>query len=147
MMSKEMDNRQLWLKVTLLLQQLGVPAHLSGYYYLRSAIMISYQESNSVSSVTKLLYPEIAKDFDTTQQKVERGIRNAIEVGWKNGNPDFFQKEFGYATGTKSRRPSNSEYIARIVDYIRMKELEREMPDIAREMGIKPAVLPAHSGY
>lgn len=138
MMSKEMEDRQLWLKVTLLLQQLGVPAHLSGYYYLRSAIIISYRESNSVSSVTKLLYPEIAKCFDTTQQKVERGIRNAIEVGWKNGNPEFFQKEFGYVTGIGSRRPSNSEYIARIVDYIRMKELEQEMPEIPMQMGLMP---------
>lgn len=128
MMSMEIENRQLWLKVTALLQQLGVPAHLMGYYYLRSAIFISYKENNSVSSVTKLLYPEIAKQYETSQQKVERGIRNAIEVAWKNGNPEFFKQEFGYLLGSNSKRPSNSEYIARIVDYIRMKELEEQLP-------------------
>lgn len=140
MMSNQQGDSQLWLKVTMLLQQLGVPAHLSGYYYLRSAIIISYRESNSVSSVTKLLYPQIARIYETSQQKVERGIRNAIEVGWKNGNPEFFQREFGYRIGAGSKRPSNSEYIARIVDYIRMKELEQEMPEIATQMRFADAV-------
>lgn len=127
MMSVEIENRQLWLKVTTLLQQLGVPAHLNGYYYLRSAILISYRESNSVSSVTKLLYPEIAKSYHTSQQKVERGIRNAIEVAWKNGNRSFLEKELGYLITASTRRPSNSEYIAKTVDYIRMKQMEEQM--------------------
>lgn len=111
------------VKVTGLLQRMGVPAHLKGYYYLRSAIMISLQENNMVSSVTKLLYPKIAKEYFTTEQKVERGIRNAIEVAWKNGNPDFFETEFGYSSVTGCDRPSNSECIARVVDHLRMNEL------------------------
>lgn len=111
------------VKVTGLLHRMGVPAHLKGYYYLRSAIMISLQENNMVSSVTKLLYPRIAKEYFTTEQKVERGIRNAIEVAWKNGNPDFFETEFGYSSVTGCDRPSNSECIARVVDHLRMEEL------------------------
>ncbi|MDE6687073.1 MAG: sporulation initiation factor Spo0A C-terminal domain-containing protein [Lachnospiraceae bacterium] len=121
-------------KVTGLLHRMGVPAHLKGYYYLRSAIMISLQENNMVCSVTKLLYPKIAKEYFTTEQKVERGIRNAIEVAWKHGSPDFFEAEFGYSNVAGSDRPSNSECIARVVDHIRMEEmleeelLEEELP-------------------
>lgn len=113
-------------KVTSLLHRMGVPAHLKGYYYLRSAIMISLQENNMVSSVTKLLYPKIAKEYFTTEQKVERGIRNAIEVAWKHGNPDFFEAEFGYSNVVGRERPSNSECIARVVDHIRMEEMMEE---------------------
>lgn len=113
-------------KVTGLLHRMGVPAHLKGYYYLRSAIMISLQENNTVSSVTKLLYPKIAKEYFTTEQKVERGIRNAIEVAWKHGNPDFFEEEFGYSSVAGRDRPSNSECIARVVDHIRMEDLLEE---------------------
>lgn len=110
-------------KVTGLLHRMGVPAHLKGYYYLRSAIMISLQENNMVSSVTKLLYPKIAKEYYTTEQKVERSIRNAIEVAWKHGNPEFFETEFGYNNIAGRERPSNSECIARVVDHIRMEEM------------------------
>ncbi len=113
-------------KVTILLHRMGVPAHLKGYYYLRSAIMISLQENNMVSSVTKLLYPKIAKEYFTTEQKVERGIRNAIEVAWKNGNPDFFEAEFGYSIVAGRERPSNSECIARVVDHIRIEGMLEE---------------------
>lgn len=113
-------------KVTILLHRMGVPAHLKGYYYLRSAIMISLQENNMVSSVTKLLYPKIAKEYFTTEQKVERGIRNAIEVAWKNGNPDFFETEFGYSVVDGGERPSNSECIARVVDHIRIEGMLEE---------------------
>lgn len=110
-------------KATAILRQMGVPAHLNGYYYLRSAIVISLEENVAVSSVTKLLYPTIAREYVTTEQKVERGIRNAIEVAWKNGNPDFFQEEFGYNKDSGRERPSNSECIARIVDHIRMEQM------------------------
>ncbi|MGN0347112.1 MAG: sporulation initiation factor Spo0A C-terminal domain-containing protein [Lachnospiraceae bacterium] len=126
------DNREIWLKITVILQKIGVPAHLNGYYYLRSAIIISLGHNNCVSSVTKLLYPEIAKEYEITQQKVERGIRNAIEVAWKNGNREFFQKEFGYYNCPDSQRPSNSEFIARIVDYIRMNEWK----DLSKPVGM-----------
>lgn len=121
MLSDNCEKGELLVKTTKVLRGIGIPAHLNGYYYLRSAVMISLQENNSISSVTKLLYPEIAKEYATTQQKVERGIRNAIEVAWKNGDVTFFEEQFGYRVDCRSERPSNSECIARIVDYIRLE--------------------------
>lgn len=120
------NSKKHMMRVTDLLRRMGVPAHLNGYYYLRSAIIISLGDSSAVSSVTKLLYPEIAKEFVTTEQKVERGIRNAIEVAWKTGNPDFFTTQFGYRNRAGRRRPSNSECIAGIVDFIRMEDMQEE---------------------
>ena len=114
---------KLIVKGTGLLHQMGVPAHLNGYYYLRSAIVILLLENDTVSSVTKLLYPAIAKEYVTTEQKVERGIRNAIEVAWRNGDSEFFAKEFGYVNRVGRERPSNSECIARIVDRIRLEQM------------------------
>ena len=99
---------------------IGVPAHLKGYHYLRDAIMLSGKDMEVVSSVTKLLYPTIAKHFKTTDQKVERAIRNAIEVSWVRGNAETFEKMFGYSAQTGRTRPTNSEYIARIADKVRL---------------------------
>ena len=82
--------------VTKIMLELGVPAHLKGYHYLREAILLSENDMEIVSSVTKLLYPEIAKKFHTTDQKVERAIRNAIEVSWMRGNTDMIEELFGY---------------------------------------------------
>lgn len=104
------------LYVTKMLLNLGVPAHLKGYHYLRSAILMSEEDMNVVSSVTKLLYPEIAKEFDTTSQKVERAIRNAIEVSWLRGNIEAMEEMFGFSADTGKGRPTNSEYIARLAD-------------------------------
>lgn len=100
--------------------EIGVPAHLKGYHYLRYAIILSGKDMEVVSSVTKLLYPTIAKHFRTTDQKVERAIRNAIEVSWSRGNVETFEKIFGYSVATGRTRPTNSEYIARIADSIRL---------------------------
>ena len=97
-----------------------MPAHLRGYHYLRDAIMLSGKDMEAVSSVTKLLYPTIAKHFKTTDQKVERAIRNAIEVSWTRGNSDTFEELFGYSYEQGRPRPTNSEYIARIADKIRL---------------------------
>lgn len=106
--------------ITDIMLDIGVPAHLKGYHYLRDAILLSGRDMEVVSSVTKLLYPTIAKRFKTTEQKVERAIRNAIEVSWARGNVETFEKMFGYSTRTGRQRPTNSEYIARIADKIRM---------------------------
>lgn len=106
--------------VTNIMLDIGVPAHLKGYHYLRDAIMLSGKDIEVVSSVTKLLYPTIAKRFRTTDQKVERAIRNAIEVSWSRGNVDTFEKLFGYSVLSGKTRPTNSEYIARIADKIRL---------------------------
>lgn len=106
--------------VTNVMLDMGIPAHLKGYHYLRDAIMLSGRDMEAVSSVTKLLYPVIAKHFKTTDQKVERAIRNAIEVSWMRGNADTFEKLFGYSSLSGKNRPTNSEYIARIADKIRL---------------------------
>lgn len=106
--------------ITDIMLDIGVPAHLKGYHYLRDAILLSGKDMEVVSSVTKLLYPTIAKHFKTTDQKVERAIRNAIEVSWERGNAETFEKMFGYSILSKRHRPTNSEYIARIADKVRL---------------------------
>lgn len=106
--------------ITNIMLDIGVPAHLKGYHYLRDAIMLSGKDMEVVSSVTKLLYPTIARRFKTTDQKVERAIRNAIEVSWARGNTKTFEELFGYSMMSGKTRPTNSEYIARIADKIRL---------------------------
>ncbi len=106
--------------ITAIMLDIGVPAHLKGYHYLRDAILLSGRDMEVVSSVTKLLYPAIAKRFKTTDQKVERAIRNAIEVSWSRGNAETFKKMFGYSVLSGKSRPTNSEYIARIADKVRL---------------------------
>lgn len=106
--------------VTKIMLDMGVPAHLKGYHYLREAILLSEDDMDIVSSVTKLLYPEIAKKFKTTDQKVERAIRNAIEVSWIRGNREMIEELFGYSSDLGKGRPTNSEYIARIADKVHL---------------------------
>ena len=106
--------------ITEIMLDVGVPAHLRGYHYLRDAILLSGRDMEVVSSVTKLLYPTIARHFRTTDQKVERAIRNAIEVSWNRGNVETFEKMFGYSVLSGRTRPTNSEYIARIADKVRL---------------------------
>lgn len=106
--------------ITGMMLDMGVPAHLKGYHYLRDAILISGRDMEVVGSVTKLLYPTVAKHFKTTGEKVERAVRNAIEVSWTRGNVDTFEKLFGYSIDSGKGRPTNSEYIARIADEVRL---------------------------
>jgi len=106
--------------ITNIMLDLGIPAHLKGYHYLRDAVMRSCKDMELVSSVTKLLYPDIAKKFKATDQKVERAIRNAIEISWNRGNIETFEKIFGYSGGSGYSRPTNSEYIARFADKVRL---------------------------
>lgn len=115
-----MEDVKLEQYITRIMLDIGVPAHLKGYHYLRDAIMLSGKDMEAVSSVTKLLYPAVAKRFKTTDQKVERAIRNAIEVSWERGNEDTFEDLFGYSNTTGKARPTNSEYIARIADKVRL---------------------------
>lgn len=114
------SDSELEKQITSIMLDIGVPAHLKGYHYLRDAILLSGRDMEVVSSVTKLLYPTIAKHFKTTDQKVERAIRNAIEVSWTRGNVDTFERLFGYSIESGKGRPTNSEYIARIADEIRL---------------------------
>lgn len=115
-----MNEVDLEMYVTDVMIELGVPAHLKGYHYLREAIVMSGRDMEVVSSVTKLLYPEVAKKYHTTDQKVERAIRNAIEISWNRGNKDTIEILFGYSVDCGRGRPTNSEYIARIADKIRL---------------------------
>lgn len=114
------DDIELETYITEVMLDIGVPAHLKGYYYLRDAIMMTGRDMDVVSSVTKLMYPVIARRFKTTDQKVERAIRNAIEVSWQRGNANTFAKLFSYSLQEGKNRPTNSEYIARIADKVRM---------------------------
>lgn len=120
MLSERVSEVALEKYVTRIMLDMGVPAHLKGYHYLREAIILSEHDMEVVCSVTKLLYPTIAKKFHTTDQKVERAIRNAIEVSWSRGNLDTFEELFGYSASSGKGRPTNSEYIARIADKIRL---------------------------
>lgn len=113
--------------ITKIMLDLGVPAHLKGYHYLREAVLLSEDDMEIVSSVTKLLYPEIAKKFHTTNQKVERAIRNAIEVSWMRGNTGMIEELFGYSASHGKIRPTNSEYIARLADKIHLDFKQEEV--------------------
>ncbi len=106
--------------VTNMIHEIGVPAHIKGYQYLREAIMMSVEDSNMISSITKILYPTIAKRFQTTPSRVERAIRHAIEVAWSRGRMETLDAMFGYTIDTCKGKPTNSEFIALIADRIRL---------------------------
>lgn len=116
----QMEDYELEKYIAETMLDVGVPVHLKGYYYLREAILLSVKDMELVGSVTKLVYPTIAKHFKTTDQKVERAIRNAIEVSWNRGNTDTFEELFGYSAIQGKKRPTNSEYISRIADKVRL---------------------------
>lgn len=115
------SDRQLKQEISEFMLELGIPAHLRGYQYLRSAVEMCTEDMELVGSVTKLLYPDLARLYHTTDQKIERAIRNAIEVSWERGNGDLFEQLFGYCNSPEYSRPTNSEYIATVADYIRLK--------------------------
>lgn len=109
------------LEVTEKMLRLGIPAHLKGYNYIRSSVMKCIEDPEVATSVTKLLYPDIAKEFKINSSKVERSIRNAIEIGWLRGDSSIQDKLFGYSNLDEGERPSNSEFIAILADNIRMQ--------------------------
>ncbi len=106
--------------VTNMIHEIGVPAHIKGYQYLREAIMMSVENPSMISSITKILYPTIAKRFQTTPSRVERAIRHAIEVAWSRGRMETLDALFGYTIDTGKGKPTNSEFIALIADKIRL---------------------------
>ena len=106
--------------VTEIIHDVGVPAHIKGYQYLREAIVMSVLDMDMLNSVTKVLYPEVAKKFKTTPSRVERAIRHAIEVAWSRGKVDTIEELFGYTISIGKGKPTNSEFIALITDKIRM---------------------------
>lgn len=107
--------------VTEMIHQLGVPAHIKGYHYLRSAILHCIRDAEMLECVTKLLYPTVADEFDTTPSRVERAIRHAIEIAWDRGDLDTLNSFFGFTVNTGKGKPTNSEFIALIADRIKLK--------------------------
>jgi len=113
------DNLQ--ILVSDIMHQLGVPAHIKGYRYLREAIIMTIENNDLMNSVTKVLYPTVAKKFKTTPSRVERAIRHAIEVAWDRGDVDVLSSYFGYTIQNSRGKPTNSEFIAMISDRLRLR--------------------------
>lgn len=113
--------RNLESDVTNIIHEIGVPAHIKGYQYLRDAIMMSVNDNEMLNSITKLLYPSIAKRHKTTPSRVERAIRHAIEVAWSRGKMDTIDELFGYTVSNGKGKPTNSEFVALIADKIRLE--------------------------
>lgn len=107
--------------ITEIIHQIGVPAHIKGYNYLRDAILMSVKEPDCINAVTKVLYPSVAKKYSTTSSRVERAIRHAIEVAWDRGDIDVLNLYFGYTVHTSRGKPTNSEFIAMISDKLRLR--------------------------
>jgi two-component system response regulator (stage 0 sporulation protein A) len=107
--------------VTKIFHQIGVPAHIKGYHYLREAIMLAIKDIDIINSVTKQLYPSVAKKYETTSSRVERAIRHAIEVAWDRGDVDILNSYFGYTIHNSRGKPTNSEFIAMIADKLRLQ--------------------------
>ncbi len=108
-------------QVTKIIHQIGVPAHIKGYQYLRTAILLTVRDSDVINSVTKVLYPTVAKKYSTTTSRVERAIRHAIEVAWDRGDVETLNSYFGYTIQNSRGKPTNSEFIAMIADNLRLK--------------------------
>jgi len=113
--------------VTNIIHEIGVPAHIKGYQYLRDAIILSVNDMEMLNSITKVLYPTIAKRHQTTPSRVERAIRHAIEVAWSRGKMDTIDELFGYTVSTGKGKPTNSEFIALIADKIRLEYKNRSL--------------------
>lgn len=109
--------------ITSMIKEIGVPAHIKGYAFLREAIQMVYADVDLLGSVTKVLYPDIAEKYNTTPSRVERAIRHAIEVAWNRGNYDLISKTFGYTVHHLKSKPTNSEFIAMIADKIRLEHM------------------------
>ena len=118
---KEDSSPDIESQITRIIHQIGVPAHIKGYQYLRTAILLTVRDSEMINSVTKILYPSVAKKYSTTTSRVERAIRHAIEVAWDRGDVDTLNSYFGYTIQNNRGKPTNSEFIAMIADNLRLK--------------------------
>ncbi len=112
--------RELEVKVTQIFHEIGVPAHIKGYQYLRESIIMAVNDSDTINSITKVLYPAVAKGFQTTPSRVERAIRHAIEVAWDRGDVEVLNSFFGYTVSHIKGKPTNGEFISMIADKIRL---------------------------
>jgi len=118
---KQKDHSSLEAMVTSVIHEIGVPAHIKGYQYLREAIKIAVNDMDVINAITKVLYPQVAKTFSTTPSRVERAIRHAIEVAWDRGDLDTLQRFFGYTVSNTKGKPTNSEFIALIADKLQLQ--------------------------
>ena len=115
---------ELEMRVTQIIHDIGVPAHIKGYQYLRTSILMTVEDMDVINAITKILYPTVAKKYRTTSSRVERAIRHAIEVAWDRGDVEVLNSFFGYTVSNAKGKPTNSEFISMIADRIR---LERKM--------------------
>ena len=115
------DKTSIETMVTGIIHEIGVPAHIKGYQYLREAIIIAVDDMDVINAITKVLYPQVAKTFQTTPSRVERAIRHAIEVAWDRGDLDTLQRFFGYTVSNTKGKPTNSEFIALIADKLQLQ--------------------------
>lgn len=117
----DLYHHNLQISITNVLHELGVPSHIKGYQYIREGIKIIYERPEVIGGITKELYPEIAKKYDTTVSRVERAIRHAIEVSWNRGNWDLMEEIFGYSIDIDKAKPTNSEFIVTVADKLRLE--------------------------
>jgi two-component system response regulator (stage 0 sporulation protein A) len=117
----EMTKNDLEVMVTEFIHEMGVPAHIKGYQYLRDAIIMTVNDSQMLGAITKILYPEIAKKHKTTSSRVERAIRHAIEVAWSRGKVGTIEEMFGYTINSGKGKPTNSEFIVTVADKLRLE--------------------------
>ncbi len=115
------SDEEILAEITRLIHQMGVPAHIKGYAYLREAILLVLKDIDNLNNVTKRLYPLVAEKFDTTPPRVERAIRHAIEIAWNRGNVEFLNRLFGHTVTVEQGKPTNSAFIARIADKLRIE--------------------------
>ncbi len=119
--TRRLDKTNIETMVTNIIHEIGVPAHIKGYQYLREAIIIAVNDMDVINAITKVLYPQVAKTFQTTPSRVERAIRHAIEVAWDRGDLDTLQRFFGYTVSNTKGKPTNSEFIALIADKLQLQ--------------------------
>lgn len=112
--------------VTEIIHEIGIPAHIKGYQYIREAIILTVRDMDLINAVTKALYPMVAKRYNTTPSRVERAIRHAIEVAWDRGDIEVLQKYFGYTVSNIKGKPTNSEFVALIADRLQLRLKEQE---------------------
>ncbi len=121
-MANDIKSTPMEVRVTNMIHDVGVPAHIKGYQYIREAIMLAVEHEDIINSITKSLYPSLASKFETTPSRVERAIRHAIEVAWNRGQIEVHDKIFGYTVNSNKGKPTNSEFIAMIADKLRMED-------------------------
>ncbi len=123
-LTKDEPRKDKHMLISEIIKEVGVPVSLLGYHYLKYAVEMIVEDISLINSITKIVYPKIAKRFNTTDSRVERAIRNAIETGWSRGNQNIQNKLFGYTIDSNKGKPTNCEFIVTVADYINMLKVE-----------------------